>query len=145
MSTTTAPQSPPCATNFVYPRRFISSTQARAIRSGPQPGPVGLPEKAVVSMVGMIRDHRWSAVSAGLLLAVLTAPAVAQVPTSDSARAGSKLVVHAPFFLPCVIDCLGRVGSKRHVLGRQRATGKRLFDVQRLPTAFELIPVAVFA
>ena len=34
---TTAPQSPPCATNFVYPRRFISTTQARAMRSGPQP------------------------------------------------------------------------------------------------------------
>ena len=45
MSTTTAPQSPPCATYFVYPRRCISATQARAMRSGPQPVPVGLPEK----------------------------------------------------------------------------------------------------
>src|SRR5215471_8543030 len=44
-SVMTAPQSPPCATYFVYPRRFISSTHARAIRSGPQPVPVGLPEK----------------------------------------------------------------------------------------------------
>ena len=44
MSTTSAPQSPPCATNFVYPRRFISTIQARAMRSGPQPVAVGLPE-----------------------------------------------------------------------------------------------------
>src|SRR6516164_1205986 len=34
MSTTTAPQSPPCATNFVYPMRFISTTQARAMGRG---------------------------------------------------------------------------------------------------------------
>ena len=39
------PQSPPCAVNFAYPRRFISTTQARAMRSGPQPAAVGLPEK----------------------------------------------------------------------------------------------------
>ena len=32
-----APQSPPCATNFVYPRRFISTTQARAMWAGSQP------------------------------------------------------------------------------------------------------------
>jgi hypothetical protein len=44
-SVTTAPQSPPCATNFVYPRRFISTVQARAMRSGPQPVVVGLSEK----------------------------------------------------------------------------------------------------
>ena len=31
----TAPQSPPCATNFVYPRRFISTVQARAMWAGP--------------------------------------------------------------------------------------------------------------
>ena len=30
---TAAPQSPPWATNWVYPRRFISSTQARAVRT----------------------------------------------------------------------------------------------------------------
>ena len=30
-----APQSPPCATNRVYPRRFISTTQARAMWAGP--------------------------------------------------------------------------------------------------------------
>jgi hypothetical protein len=29
------PQSPPCATNCVYPRRFISTTQARAVQAGP--------------------------------------------------------------------------------------------------------------
>ncbi len=40
-----APQSPPCATNRLYPRRFISMTQARAIRAGSQPGVVGLAEK----------------------------------------------------------------------------------------------------
>jgi hypothetical protein len=44
-SVTIAPQSPPCATNFLYPRRFMSTTQARAMRSGSQPGAVGLPEK----------------------------------------------------------------------------------------------------
>jgi hypothetical protein len=32
-----APQSPPCATNFLYPRRFISTTQARAMRAGSWP------------------------------------------------------------------------------------------------------------
>src|SRR6185437_15129697 len=31
--TTAAPQSPPCATNRVYPSRFISTTQARATRT----------------------------------------------------------------------------------------------------------------
>jgi hypothetical protein len=41
---TPAPKSPPCATNFAYPRRFISTTQAFAVRSGPQPEAVGLPE-----------------------------------------------------------------------------------------------------
>jgi hypothetical protein len=39
-----APQSPPCATNFLYPKQFISTTQARAMRSGSHPGVVGLPE-----------------------------------------------------------------------------------------------------
>src|SRR5713101_6551646 len=43
-SVMSAPQSPPCATNFLYPKRFISRTQARAMRSGSQPGVVGLPE-----------------------------------------------------------------------------------------------------
>jgi hypothetical protein len=46
------------------------------------------------------RDHRWSALGAGFILALLASPAAAQVPASDSARAGSKLVVHAPFFFP---------------------------------------------
>jgi hypothetical protein len=41
---TAAPQSPPWATNRVYPRRFISTTQARAIRTGSQPVAVGLAE-----------------------------------------------------------------------------------------------------
>ena len=40
-SVMTAPQSPPCATNFVYPRRFISTTQARAMWTGSQPVVVG--------------------------------------------------------------------------------------------------------
>jgi hypothetical protein len=34
------------------------------------------------------------------VLALLASPAKAQVPASDSAKAGSKLVVHAPFFIP---------------------------------------------
>jgi hypothetical protein len=41
---TNPPQSPPCAANRLYPRRFISSTHARAMRAGSQPGVVGLPE-----------------------------------------------------------------------------------------------------
>src|SRR3954463_12074858 len=41
---TGAPQSPPCATYRVSPRRFISSAQACAMRSGSQPVLVGLPE-----------------------------------------------------------------------------------------------------
>src|SRR5260370_37379533 len=41
---TAAPQSPPCATNRVYPRRFISTTQARAMRVGSQPVVAGLAE-----------------------------------------------------------------------------------------------------
>jgi hypothetical protein len=44
ISTISAPQSPPCATNCLYPRRFISTTQARAMRAGSQPLRVGLPE-----------------------------------------------------------------------------------------------------
>lgn len=48
----------------------------------------------------VIRNHRLHALAAGFVLALLASPAAAQVPTSDSARAGSKLVVHAPFFLP---------------------------------------------
>ena len=43
-SVTAFPQSPPCATNRVYPRRFISTIQARAMRMGSQPVVVGLPE-----------------------------------------------------------------------------------------------------
>ena len=41
---TAAPQSPPWATNRVYPRRFISTTHARAIRTGSHPVLVGLAE-----------------------------------------------------------------------------------------------------
>ena len=43
-SVTNAPQSPPCATYRSYPRRFIRTIQARAMRVGSQPGVVGLPE-----------------------------------------------------------------------------------------------------
>src|SRR5207248_9574510 len=39
-----APQSPPCATNFVYPRRFISTVQDRAMWAGSHPVVVGFPE-----------------------------------------------------------------------------------------------------
>ena len=42
-----APQSPPCATNFVYPRRFISTIHARAMWAGSQPVVVGLARKSV--------------------------------------------------------------------------------------------------
>src|SRR5207247_4433192 len=44
-SVTGSPQSPPEATNRVYPRRFISTVQARAMRTGSQPSSVGFPEK----------------------------------------------------------------------------------------------------
>src|SRR5512145_2705940 len=43
-SLTSAPQSPPCATYRVYPRRFISTAQARPIRAWSQPVVVGFPE-----------------------------------------------------------------------------------------------------
>jgi hypothetical protein len=39
------PQSPPCATYRVYPRRCMSTAQARAMRIGSQSVVVGLPEK----------------------------------------------------------------------------------------------------
>src|SRR6516165_4052840 len=43
-SVTAFPQSPPCATNRVYPRRFISTTRALAMRMGSQPSSVGAAE-----------------------------------------------------------------------------------------------------
>ena len=46
-SVTAFPQSPPCATNRVYPRRFINTIHARAMRMGSQPSSVGLPGKSV--------------------------------------------------------------------------------------------------
>src|SRR2546421_7639851 len=39
-----APQSPPCVTYRVYPRRFISTAQAPAMRAWSQPVVVRLPE-----------------------------------------------------------------------------------------------------
>src|SRR5256886_5453139 len=38
-----APQSPPCATYRVYPRRFISTAPARAMRAPSPPVVVGFP------------------------------------------------------------------------------------------------------
>ncbi|HXS23660.1 MAG TPA: hypothetical protein VN719_05495 [Gemmatimonadales bacterium] len=66
----------------------------------PGPDPVGFRANPVVSMLTMIRDHHSNAVAAGFLLAALASPVVAQVPSSDSGKAGSRLVVHAPFFIP---------------------------------------------
>src|SRR5215831_2374358 len=43
-SVTAFPQSPPCATKRVYPRRFISTTHALAMRMGSQPSSVGAAE-----------------------------------------------------------------------------------------------------
>ena len=43
-SVTALPQSPPCATNRLYPSRFISTTHARAMRIGSQPVTLGLAE-----------------------------------------------------------------------------------------------------
>ena len=53
-SVMTAPQSPPCATNFVYPRRFISTTHARAMCWGSQPVRRRLAREAVA---GYRRNH----------------------------------------------------------------------------------------
>ena len=50
---TAAPQSPPCATYSVYPSRFISTAQARAVRTGSQPVAVGLPENPCPGSDGM--------------------------------------------------------------------------------------------
>ena len=58
---TAAPQSPPCATNRVYPRRFISTTQARAMRAGSQPVVVGLAENPWPGSEGITR---WKASAA---------------------------------------------------------------------------------
>ncbi len=55
---TAAPQSPPCATNLSYPRRFISTTQARAVRTGSQPVLVGLAENPYPGSEGITR---WNA------------------------------------------------------------------------------------
>src|SRR5260370_32706380 len=52
----TAPQSPPCATNFVYPRRFMSTTQARAMWAGSQPVVVGLPENPYPGIDGITKS-----------------------------------------------------------------------------------------
>jgi hypothetical protein len=43
-SVTALPQSPPWATNRVYPRRSINTANARATRIGSQPVLVGFPE-----------------------------------------------------------------------------------------------------
>src|SRR5688572_20405399 len=59
-----APQSPPCATYFLYPRRFISTFQARAIRSGPQPVVVGLLEKPYPGIEGITTSKASAAGSA---------------------------------------------------------------------------------
>ena len=55
---TAAPQSPPWATNRVYPRRFISTTHARAVRTGSQPVAVGLAENPCPGSEGITR---WNA------------------------------------------------------------------------------------
>ncbi len=55
---TAAPQSPPCATNSVYPSRCISSTQARAMRGGSQPVVAGLAENPWPGSEGITR---WNA------------------------------------------------------------------------------------
>ena len=54
-SVTALPQSPPCATNLVYPSRLISSTQARAMRTGSQPVSVGFPENPWPGSDGITR------------------------------------------------------------------------------------------
>jgi hypothetical protein len=40
----------------VYPKRFISTSHARAMRSGPQPVAVGLAEKPKPGIEGMTRS-----------------------------------------------------------------------------------------
>ena len=61
---------------------------------------MGFRANPVVSMVAMIRANRSFGVAAGFLLTLLASRAVAQVPASDSGKGRSKLVVHAPFFIP---------------------------------------------
>jgi hypothetical protein len=50
-----APKSPPCATNSSCPRRFIGTTQALAVRSGPQPEVVSLAENPNPGSDGITR------------------------------------------------------------------------------------------
>ncbi len=52
-SVTSAPNRRPCATNFVYPRRFISVTHARAMRVGAPAGRGRLAGESVTR-------HRWN-------------------------------------------------------------------------------------
>jgi len=52
---TPAPKSPPCDTKRVYPRRFISTTQARAVRCESQPVVVGLAEDPYPGKDGITR------------------------------------------------------------------------------------------
>jgi hypothetical protein len=66
------PQSLPAATNRPYPRRVISSHQARAMRWMPQPVAVGLPLNAYPGSDG---TTTWNAPSAA---------------SSDSARSNSR-------------------------------------------------------
>ena len=58
---TAAPQSPPSATYSPYPRRCMSTAQARAIRTGSQPVDVGLAEKPWPGSDGITR---WNASAA---------------------------------------------------------------------------------
>src|SRR3981081_4873897 len=56
-----APQSPPCATNRVYPRRLISAIQAPTIWTGPQPVAVGFPENPQPGIDGTTTSNASSA------------------------------------------------------------------------------------
>jgi hypothetical protein len=60
---TAAPQSPPWATNRVYPRRFISATQARAVRVGSHPVVVGLAENPYPGSEGITRSNASAALA----------------------------------------------------------------------------------
>jgi hypothetical protein len=50
---TPAPQSPPCATQWIYPSRFISSAQAFAILGAVQPLSLG-PNDLLLEQVGIL-------------------------------------------------------------------------------------------
>jgi hypothetical protein len=106
---TAAPQSPPWVTNRVYPRRFISTTQARATRTGSHPGALGLAENPWAGRDGFTR---WNA--------------------SDALAPYAVGLVSGSMILSCSMIDPGhspRTAAQRSVDGDQRLRGRQVSSV----------------